>query len=180
VSAFGDTPPDLHRPGFGTPAGDTSSPAKGSGDDTAPMTVSLRVNGVEREGAVEPRTLLSDFLRHELDLTGTKVGCENGNCGACTVHVDGEPTLACLTLAIQVDHADITTIEGLPHGRLQDSFHEHHAVHCGFCTAGMLMTLDAFLKANPDPTEQEVKHALSGNLCRCTGYAPVVEAVLDR
>jgi aerobic-type carbon monoxide dehydrogenase small subunit (CoxS/CutS family) len=96
------------------------------------------------------------------------------------VQLDGEPVRACLTFAVQVQGADITTIEGLPHGRLQESFHSRHALQCGFCTAGMLMTLDAFLKTNPEPTEDEVKHALSGNLCRCTGYRPIVEAVLDR
>jgi len=96
------------------------------------------------------------------------------------VHLDGEPVCACLTFAVQVQGADITTIEGLPHGRLQESFHSRHALQCGFCTAGMLMTLDALKKTNPEPTEDEVKHALSGNLCRCTGYRPIVEAVLDR
>lgn len=179
MSAFGDTPPDLDRPGFGTP-GAVSPGTEASAGDTAPVRVSLRVNGTEREGVAEPRTLLSDFLRHELGLTGTKVGCESGSCGSCTIHLDGEPTLSCLTLAIQAQDAQIKTIEGLPQGRLQAAFHEHHALQCGFCTAGMLMTLDAFLKANPDPTEPEVKAALSGNLCRCTGYAPIVEAVLDR
>ncbi|WP_372517862.1 (2Fe-2S)-binding protein [Solirubrobacter phytolaccae] len=142
--------------------------------------MSVRVNGTQRHAEVEPRTLLSDFLRHDLGLTGTKVGCETGSCGACTVQLDGEPARACLTFAIQVHEADITTIEGLPHGPLHAAFHEHHALQCGFCTAGMLMTLDAFLKTNPEPTEDEVKHALSGNLCRCTGYAPIVKAVLER
>lgn len=174
MSAFGDTPPDLDRPGFGTGAR-PAAPARRSAD-----AVSLRVNGVPHQAQVEPRTLLSDFLRHTLGLTGTKVGCESGECGSCTVHIDGEPALACLTLAVQADGTHVTTIEGLPHGPLQDAFHEHHALQCGFCTAGMLMTLDAFLKTNPDPTEPEIKAALSGNLCRCTGYAPIVEAVRNR
>ena len=180
MSAFGDPPPDLHRPGFGTP---TPAPREhdrpGSHGDGA-RSITVRVNGEKHEVDVEPRMLLSDFLRHELQLTGTKVGCELGTCGSCTVHIDGEPALACLTLAVQVQDAQITTIEGLPHGRLQESFHERHALQCGFCTAGMLMTLDAFLRANPDPTEQQVKDALSGNLCRCTGYKPIVEAVRNR
>jgi aerobic-type carbon monoxide dehydrogenase small subunit (CoxS/CutS family) len=175
MSAFGDPPPNLDRPGFGTPHASSSPPAS---DGT--VRVVVRVNGTYYSAEAEPRTLLSDFLRHELGLTGTKVGCEHGACGACTVQLDGEPVRACLTLAVQVQDADITTIEGLPHGRLQESFHEHHALQCGFCTAGMLMTLDAFLKTNPEPTEDEVKHALSGNLCRCTGYRPIIEAVLDR
>ncbi|HET6551250.1 MAG TPA: (2Fe-2S)-binding protein [Solirubrobacter sp.] len=138
----------------------------------------LRINGTEYEADVEPRTLLSDFIRAHL--TGTKVGCEHGVCGACTVQLDGEPVRSCLTLAIQADGKDVTTIEGLKPGRLQDAFHEHHALQCGFCTAGILMTLDAYLKEHPDPTEAEVKEALAGNLCRCTGYRPIVAAVLDR
>ena len=178
MSAFGDPPPDLHRPGFGTPT--PASRAPGPHGDGAPSTARLHVNGTQHHATLDPRTLLSDFLRHELQLTGTKVGCELGTCGSCTVHIDGEPALACLTLAVQVQDAQITTIEGLPHGRLQESFHEQHALQCGFCTAGMLMTLDAFLRANPDPTEQQVKDALSGNLCRCTGYKPIVEAVRNR
>jgi aerobic-type carbon monoxide dehydrogenase small subunit (CoxS/CutS family) len=170
MSSFGDPPPDLDRPGFGTPAPVTDGRVR----------VVVRVNGTHYSAEAEPRTLLSDFLRHELGLTGTKVGCEHGACGTCTVQLDGEPVRACLTFAVQVQHADITTIEGLPHGRLQESFHSRHALQCGFCTAGMLMTLDALKKTNPEPTEDEVKHALSGNLCRCTGYRPIVEAVLDR
>lgn len=171
MSAFGDTPSDLDRPGFGTPAAPPG---------TATERVSMRVNGAARSAQAEPRTLLSDFLRHELGLTGTKVGCETGSCGSCTVQLDGEPVLACLTFAVQAQGAHVVTIEGLPHGRLQESFHEQHAVQCGFCTAGMLMTLDAFLKEHPDPTADDVEQALSGNLCRCTGYRPIVEAVLNR
>jgi aerobic-type carbon monoxide dehydrogenase small subunit (CoxS/CutS family) len=138
----------------------------------------VRINGAEYEADVAPRTLLSDFIRAHL--TGTKVGCEHGVCGACTVQLDGEPVRSCLTLAIQADGKDVTTIEGLPHGRLQDAFHEHHALQCGFCTAGILMTLDAYLREHPDPTEAEVKAALAGHLCRCTGYRPIVAAVLNR
>jgi len=171
----GSSEPGLHGDGARFTRPSDSGP---QGDGTRPITVS--VNGTQHKRTVEPRTLLSDFLRHTLKLTGTKVGCEQGTCGACTIHLDGEPVLACLTFAVQADNAEITTIEGLPLGRLQDSFHEHHALQCGFCTAGMLMTLDAFLRANPDPTEQEVTRALTGNLCRCTGYKPIVEAVLDR
>ena len=138
-----------------------------------------RINGTTYEATPEPRTLLSDFIRDQ-GLTGTKVGCEHGVCGACTVQLDGEPIRSCLTLAIQADGCDITTIEGLQQGRLQEAFHEHHALQCGFCTAGILMTLDAYLREHPDPTEGEVKDVLAGNLCRCTGYAPIVKAVLAR
>jgi aerobic-type carbon monoxide dehydrogenase small subunit (CoxS/CutS family) len=140
--------------------------------------VKTRINGTTYEATPEPRTLLSDFIRDQ-GLTGTKVGCEHGECGACTVQLDGEPIRSCLMLAIQADGCDITTIEGLQPGRLQEAFHEHHALQCGFCTAGILLTLDAVLRENPDPTEDEVKQALAGNLCRCTGYAPIVKAVLD-
>ena len=138
------------------------------------------INGRPVEADVEPRTLLCDFIRHQAGLTGTKVGCEHGVCGACTVQLDGEPVRSCLTLAIQADGCAVTTIEGLAHGPLQEAFHEHHALQCGFCTAGILMTLDAWLREHPDPTEDEVKQALAGNLCRCTGYAPIVKAVLER
>jgi aerobic-type carbon monoxide dehydrogenase small subunit (CoxS/CutS family) len=140
----------------------------------------LTINGTPYEADVEPRTLLSDFIRHEAGLTGTKVGCEHGVCGACTVQLDGEPVRSCLMLAIQADGAEIRTIEGLGGDTLKQAFHEHHALQCGFCTAGILMTLDAYLKAHPEPTAQEVKEALAGNLCRCTGYRPIVEAVLNR
>ena len=184
MSGFGDPPPDLNRPGFGTPAAGDEPPAAPAGPPTdssaAPARVSVRVNGELRTAEVEPRTLLSDFLRHQLGLTGTKVGCEDGTCGSCTVRLDGEPVLACLTFAIQVDQAQITTIEGLAPGRLQRAFHEHHALQCGFCTAGMLLTLDAYLKEHPEPTDAQLKEALAGNLCRCTGYAPIIEAVRNR
>jgi aerobic-type carbon monoxide dehydrogenase small subunit (CoxS/CutS family) len=139
----------------------------------------VRINGTEYEATVEPRTLLSDFIR-EQGLTGTKVGCEEGVCGACTVQLDGEPVRSCLLLAVQAEGCDVRTIEGLATGRLQRSFHEHHALQCGFCTAGFLMTLDAYLAEHPEPAEAELKVALAGNLCRCTGYQPIVDAVLDR
>ena len=142
--------------------------------------IALHVNDVRHTAEVEPRTLLSDLLRHELGLTGTKVGCEQGTCGACTVQLDGEPVRACLLFAVQADGAHVTTIEGLEPGPLQRAFHAHHALQCGFCTAGILITLDAYLKDHLEPTEAELKHALAGNLCRCTGYAPIVEAVLNR
>jgi aerobic-type carbon monoxide dehydrogenase small subunit (CoxS/CutS family) len=143
------------------------------------MRVALLINGVPHAGDVDPRTSLADFIR-ERGLTGTKVGCEQGACGACTVQLDGDPVRSCLTLAVQADGTSIRTIEGLagedPHP-LQTAFHEAHALQCGFCTAGILMTLDAFLRDHPDPTEQETKEALAGNLCRCTGYEGMLRAV---
>jgi aerobic-type carbon monoxide dehydrogenase small subunit (CoxS/CutS family) len=143
--------------------------------------VKVTINGRDHEADVEPRTLLSDFIRHHAGLTGTKVGCEHGVCGACTVQLDGEPVRSCLMLAIQAHGRQIRTIEGLttdeaPLHPLQQAFHEHHALQCGFCTAGILMTLDAFLREHPEPTEQEVREALAGNLCRCTGYSAMIEA----
>ena len=145
----------------------------------APLRVAVRVNGSVREAEVEPRTLLSDFIRDQ-GLTGTKVGCEHGVCGACTVQLEGEPVRSCLTLAVQADGCDVRTIEGLEPGPLQASFHEHHALQCGFCTAGILMTMDAYLREHPDPSEAELRTALAGNLCRCTGYRPIIKAVLER
>jgi 2-furoyl-CoA dehydrogenase 2Fe-2S iron sulfur subunit len=139
----------------------------------------VRINGTVHDADVEPRTLLSDFIRDQ-GLTGTKVGCEQGVCGACTVQVDGEPVRSCLMLAVQADGCDLRTVEGLEPGRLQQSFHAHHALQCGFCTAGFLMTLDAYLDEHPDPAEAELRDALAGNLCRCTGYKPIIEAVLNR
>ena len=143
------------------------------------MRVALLINGVPHAGDVDPRTSLADFIR-ERGLTGTKVGCEQGACGACTVQLDGDPVRSCLTLAVQADGTSIRTIEGLadedPHP-LQTAFHEAHALQCGFCTAGILMTLDAFLRDHPDPTEQETKEALAGNLCRCTGYEGILRAI---
>ncbi len=144
--------------------------------------VTVSVNCETREREVEPRLLLSDFLRHELGLTGTHVGCEHGVCGACTVLLDGEPVRSCLLLAVQADGREIGTVEGLAPGPddlhpLQRAFHEAHGLQCGFCTAGILMTLVPFLEENPDPSEAEIRHAISGNLCRCTGYQHIVDAV---
>ena len=144
------------------------------------MRITVRLNGAPHTSEVEPRTLLSDFIRHAAGLTGTKVGCEHGVCGACTVQLDGEPVRSCLTFAVQANGCDVRTIEGLEDGPLQRSFHEHHALQCGYCTAGILMTMDAYLREHPEPTAEEVKEALTGNLCRCTGYRPIVEAVLNR
>jgi aerobic-type carbon monoxide dehydrogenase small subunit (CoxS/CutS family) len=150
-------------------------------EPTAParVRVAARLNGAGHVAEVEPRTLLCDFIR-DAGLTGTKVGCEQGVCGACTVQLDGEPVLSCLTLAVQAEGCDVRTVEGLEYGRLQRSFQEHHALQCGFCTAGFLMTLDAYLAEHPQPTEAELAEALAGNLCRCTGYRPIIQAVLER
>ncbi|MBI3514031.1 MAG: (2Fe-2S)-binding protein [Proteobacteria bacterium] len=152
---------------------------------TAPKarSVTTTVNGVRATRTVETRLLLCDFLRHELDLTGTRVGCEHGACGACTVLLDGLPVRSCLTLAVQADGHAITTVEGLAASDgtlhpLQAAFRETHALQCGYCTAGILMTLVAFLAEHPTPNEAEVRAALSGNLCRCTGYQHMVDAVL--
>ena len=145
--------------------------------------VALTLNGGEASGWAEPRMLLSDFLRHELGATGTHVGCEHGVCGACTVRLDGAPARACLTLAVQADGRRVDTVEGMaPEGALNDlqkSFRRHHALQCGFCTAGILMTLDAWLESRPAPDEGEVRALLSGHLCRCTGYSGIVAAALD-
>ena len=144
-------------------------------------TVSVTVNGAQYERTVEPRLLLSDFLRHELGLTGTHVGCEHGVCGACTIIFDGQPVRSCLMLAVQANGHEITTVEGLGTmdnlHPLQEAFREAHGVQCGFCTPGFLMTLLPFLEENPDPTEAEIREAISGNLCRCTGYQHIVDAV---
>src|SRR5271157_3959031 len=143
--------------------------------------LALTVNGTHYEHAVDPRTLLSDFLRHDLGLTDTHVGCEHGVCGACTILLDGRPVRSCLLLAIQLDGASIETIESLSvDGKLhplQLAFWEKHGLQCGYCTPGILMTMKAFLDANPTPSAQEIRVALSGNLCRCTGYQQIVEAV---
>ena len=145
--------------------------------------VALTLNGREAQGWAEPRMLLSDFLRHELGATGTHVGCEHGVCGACTVRLDGVPARACLTLAVQAEGRRVDTVEGLaPDGELNDlqkAFRRHHALQCGFCTAGILMSLDAWLEGRPDPDEAEVRALLSGHLCRCTGYTGIVAAALD-
>ena len=146
------------------------------------LTISVTVNGERYERTVEPRLLLSDFLRHELGLTGTHVGCEHGVCGACTILFDDEPARACIMLAAQADGHHIHTIESLagPNGELnplQSAFRECHGLQCGFCTPGILMTMTAFLREHPKPSETEIRGALSGNLCRCTGYQHIVEAV---
>ena len=144
-------------------------------------TITVTVNGNPYERTVEPRLLLSDFLRHELGLTGTHVGCEHGVCGACTIIFDGQPVRSCLMLAVQADGHAITTVEGLGTmddlHPLQEAFRETHAVQCAFCTPGFLMTLVPFLEENSDPTEAEIREAISGNLCRCTGYQHIVDAV---
>jgi len=147
------------------------------------VEVSTTVNGQPCQRSVEPRLLLSDFLRHELGLTGTHVGCEHGVCGACTVLMDGVAVRSCLVFAAQADGCAVDTVEGLTPGDaelhpLQAAFRDAHGLQCGFCTPGMLMTLIPFLEENPAPTEDEVRLAISGNLCRCTGYAKIVDAVL--
>jgi carbon-monoxide dehydrogenase small subunit len=143
----------------------------------------MNVNGKSYARFVESRTTLADFLRHELSLTGTHLGCEHGVCGACTVLVDGLSVRSCLMFAVQANGCEVTTVEGLaPDGKLntlQQAFVDNHGLQCGFCTPGMLMTLTELLRDNPDPTEQEVREAISGNLCRCTGYAGIVAAALD-
>ena len=144
--------------------------------------VEVTINGKQYSREVEPRLLLSDFLRHELGLTGTHVGCEHGVCGACTVLLDGEPIRSCLLLAVQVDGHELKTVEGLAASMeelhpIQEAFQEAHGLQCGFCTAGILMTLEPFLEQNREPSEEEIRHALSGNLCRCTGYQHIVDAV---
>ena len=145
--------------------------------------VTLTVNGKRMSGFAEPRTLLADFLRHELKLFGTHVGCEHGVCGACTVAIDGRAVRSCLRYAVQADGADIRTVEGLADGDklnpLQEAFSRHGALQCGFCTAGILMSATQYLKDNPHPTEAEVRDMLSGHICRCTGYAQIVRAILD-
>lgn len=146
------------------------------------MKIAVTINGTVYEGEVEPRTLLSDFIRHQAGLTGTKVGCEQGVCGACTVQLDGEPVRSCLMLAIQADGRALRTVEGLADDRgplhpLQRAFRQTHALQCGFCTAGILMSIEAFLREHPDPSEVEIREALAGNLCRCTGYRGIIEAV---
>jgi len=144
--------------------------------------VRLTVNGNEHERQVDARVLLSDFLRHDLGYHGTHVGCEHGVCGACTVQLDGQPVRSCLMLAVQADGHDIRTVEGLSETAelhpLQSAFQETHALQCGFCTAGILMTLEAFLLEHPEPQEPEIRESLAGNLCRCTGYQAIVDAVV--
>ncbi len=147
----------------------------------SPRTIRLRVNGQLREAPVEPRTSLADFLRETLGLTGTHVGCEHGVCGACTVLLDGQPVRSCLLFAIQLDGAELTTVEGLADGDrlhpLQEAFRQHHGLQCGFCTPGILLTAKAFLDEHPSPADAEIREAIAGNLCRCTGYHFIVEAI---
>jgi carbon-monoxide dehydrogenase small subunit len=149
---------------------------------SASFPITITVNEKEYKREVEPRLLLSDFLRHELGLTGTHVGCEHGVCGACTVLFNGESARSCLMFAIQADGHHITTVEGLAKDKddlhpIQQAFWEAHGLQCGYCTPGILMTLVPFLKQNTNPTEDEIRHAISGNLCRCTGYQHIVDAV---
>jgi carbon-monoxide dehydrogenase small subunit len=143
--------------------------------------IAVIVNGTTQERAVEPRLLLSDFLRHDLGLTGTHVGCEHGVCGACTVLLDGEAVRSCLAFAVQADGHDIETVESLAENGvlhpIQQAFHDAHGLQCGFCTPGILMTLVPWLRDHPAPTDLEIREAISGNLCRCTGYANIVRAV---
>jgi aerobic-type carbon monoxide dehydrogenase small subunit (CoxS/CutS family) len=147
------------------------------------LTVDVTVNGHRYERSVEARISLADFLRDDLGLTGTKLGCEHGVCGACTVLVDGKATRSCLMLAVQAAGREIETVEGLATGReltpLQDAFHRHHALQCGFCTAGVLMTTTALLNENGSPSRDEIREALSANLCRCTGYQTIIDAIAE-
>jgi aerobic carbon-monoxide dehydrogenase small subunit len=148
----------------------------------ASVEISLSVNGTAHTHTVEPRLLLSDFLRHDLRLTGTHVGCEHGVCGACTVLLDGEAVRSCLVFAVQAEGHEVTTVEALAPSEgelhpIQEAFRDAHGLQCGFCTPGFLMSLVPFLERNPDPDEGEIREALSGNLCRCTGYENIVQAV---
>ena len=150
---------------------------------TEPLSVDLTVNGRRFERRVEPRISLADFLRDELLLTGTKLGCEHGVCGACTVLVDDAAVRSCLLLAVQAGGREVKTVEGLGSGpeltQLQEAFHRHHAFQCGFCTAGVLMTTTALLQEKPLPSREEIREALSANLCRCTGYQTIIDAVAE-
>ncbi|CUA90677.1 Aerobic-type carbon monoxide dehydrogenase, small subunit, CoxS/CutS family [Chelatococcus sambhunathii] len=146
------------------------------------IALDLEVNGKPLSGVAEPRTLLSDFLRHNLGFTGVHVGCEHGVCGACTVLLDDQPVRSCLMFAVQARHHSITTIEGLAKGGemhpVQDAFRRHHGLQCGFCTPGMVLTAVDLIQREPDPSERSVREGMSGNLCRCTGYEGIVQAVL--
>jgi aerobic carbon-monoxide dehydrogenase small subunit len=145
------------------------------------VRVSMTVNGAERGGDVEPRVLLVDFLRSNLRLTGTHIGCDTSSCGACTVLIDGEPVKSCTQLAVQADGRKITTVEGLATAAglspMQIGFHQEHGLQCGFCTPGMMLVGTALLEHNPNPTEDEIRWAISGNICRCTGYMNIVKAI---
>ncbi|WP_250550230.1 (2Fe-2S)-binding protein [Pseudonocardia sp. H11422] len=143
--------------------------------------ITMTVNGKVRKGLAEPRLLLTDFIRHELGLTGTNVGCEHGACGACTIRVNGQIVRSCIMLAVQADGAEVETVEGIAvngeFSPLQEAFHEEHGLQCGFCTPGMLMTAQVLLDKNPDPTEAEIRDHMSGNICRCTGYQGIINSV---
>ncbi len=146
--------------------------------------IAVTVNGERHEADVEPRTLLVYFLREQLGLTGTNVGCDTSSCGSCTVHLNGESVKSCTLLAAQADDREITTIEGMAAADgtlhpLQDAFHRNHGLQCGYCTPGMIMAAASFLRENPSPTEEEVRESLEGNLCRCTGYQNIVTSILD-
>ncbi len=145
------------------------------------MNVTVRINGADRSADIEPRVLLVDFIRSNLGLTGTHIGCDTSSCGACTVLLDGEPVKSCTQLAVQVAGREITTVEGLAAGpdlhAIQAGFHEEHGLQCGFCTPGMMLVGAALLARNPNPTEEEIRWAISGNICRCTGYTNIVKAV---
>jgi aerobic carbon-monoxide dehydrogenase small subunit len=149
----------------------------------ATRSIRLTVNGTVYERTVAVRMTLADFLRDELNLTGTHLGCEHGVCGACTILYNGAAVRSCLMLAVQADGAELMTVEGLAPGEilhpLQQAFHEHHALQCGFCTPGFLMTAYAFLQETPHPSADEVREAIAGNICRCTGYAPIVQAIVS-
>jgi carbon-monoxide dehydrogenase small subunit len=148
---------------------------------SATVPIRLTVNGAAHEASVEPRLLLAEFLRENLSLTGTHIGCDTSQCGACTVHLNGRAVKSCTVFAVQAHGAEIVTIEGLAQSGtlhpMQEAFHEKHGLQCGFCTPGMIMTATYLLKTNPMPTEAEIRHALEGNLCRCTGYVNIVEAI---
>ena len=151
---------------------------------TETRKIAVTVNGKRREATVPVRVTLADFLRHELRLTGTHLGCEHGVCGACTILLDGQSVRSCLMLAVQADGCEVTTVEGLASDPktlhpLQQAFHDHHGLQCGFCTPGILMTLIELLRDNPNPTEEDIRVGISGNLCRCTGYQNIVVAALD-
>jgi 2-furoyl-CoA dehydrogenase 2Fe-2S iron sulfur subunit len=146
--------------------------------------VRFSLTGSACAGEAEPRLLLTDFLRHQIGATGTHVGCEHGVCGACTIVIDGKPARACLTLAVQIDGCELRTVEGLAPsagrlGVLQAAFKRHHALQCGFCTAGILMSLDSFLRQNRQPDEAAIRDLLGGHLCRCTGYTPIISAAIE-
>ena len=149
----------------------------------ATRSIRLTVNGTVYERTVTVRMTLADFLREELNLTGTHLGCEHGVCGACTILYNGAAVRSCLMLAVQADGAELMTVEGLASGEtlhpLQQAFQEHHALQCGFCTPGFLMTAYAFLQETPHPSADEVREAIAGNICRCTGYAPIVQAIVQ-